>query len=137
MKHDEQNPQEVSLESIEDRYKSLIGFIPPRAAARLRWMDQRDPEFLRRIEDVRLHGMYPEVFDVTTTQLMLVGILLAQVAEAAKWHIIAARRAGATWEQLNAVANLAFLFRGLPAINLAGKLFEEVEKMEGEREANG
>jgi 4-carboxymuconolactone decarboxylase len=38
-----------------------------------------------------------------------------RLPEAARPHAIAARRAGASWEKLSAVAGLACLFRDLPA----------------------
>jgi 4-carboxymuconolactone decarboxylase len=40
---------------------------------------------------------------------------LLRLQEAARLHAIAARRAGASREELSAVAGLAYLFRSLPA----------------------
>lgn len=107
-------------------YEELLGFVPPRVAARLALGEALDPELLALQEAVRSHAMYPSCFDQRTVQLMLWGILLGQLSTAARWHGIAARRAGASWEELHAVAGLAFLFRGLPAMNLAAELLAEM-----------
>ncbi len=75
--------------------------------------------------------MYPSCFDVKTAQLMLFGMLLVQLADASHLHARAAYRAGATWEELSAVVNLAFLFRGLSAANLGAQVLEELAKKPG------
>jgi 4-carboxymuconolactone decarboxylase len=117
------------LQQIRDKYVELLGFVPPRIQARTEMGSRIDPELLRLQEELRLKAMYPDCFDVKTAQLMLFGILLALMSDAARLHAIAARRAGATWEELHAVANLAFLFRGLSAANVGAetlmKLAEE------------
>jgi hypothetical protein len=68
-----------------------------------------DPDLLRLQEAARLRAMYPACFDVKTSQLMLFGILLGLMGDAARLHAIAARRAGASWEELSAVVGLAYL----------------------------
>ena len=55
--------------------------------------------------------------DPKTVQLVLFAILLMDMNDAAKTHGLAARRAGATWEELQSIISLCFLFRGLPAAN--------------------
>ena len=109
-------------------YSELIGFLPPKIEARLPLSEELDPELLELQERVREKAMYPDCFDVKTTQLMLWGILLAQVGQGARWHGIAARRAGASWEELHAVAALAYLFRGLPAMNLAAEIIGDMRE---------
>jgi alkylhydroperoxidase/carboxymuconolactone decarboxylase family protein YurZ len=75
--------------------------------------------------------MYPRCFDVKTVQLMLFGMLLMNLQDAAKLHAIAARRAGASWEELAAVVGLAFLFRGLSAANIGTQLLRDLAAEEG------
>ena len=59
------------------------------------------------------------------------GILLALMGDAARLHALAARRAGASWEELSAVVSLAFLFRGLPAANLGAEIIQKMAADEG------
>lgn len=107
-------------------YEDLIGFTPPRIKERIRLGLDVDPELLDLVERIRTNAMYPKCFDVKTCQLMLFGILLSQVLPAAEFHATAARRAGATKEELHAVAGLAFLFRGLPAFNIGAEIINKV-----------
>jgi 4-carboxymuconolactone decarboxylase len=119
------------LTEMRDFYTELLGFVPPRIEARIGVGSRVDPEGLQMQETMRAHFMYPACFDVKTSQLMLFGILLALMGDAARLHAIAARRAGATWEEMWAVANLAFLFRGLPAINMGSEIIKKIAEDEG------
>ena len=89
-----------------------------------------DPKMLSLQEQMREHGMYPSCFDVKTSQLMLFGMLLMDLNDAATLHGIAARRAGATWEEMQAVINLCFLFRGLSAANRGAEILANIAKRE-------
>ncbi len=118
----------AELEAIRQRYVELIGFVPPRIQARTDLLGRLDPTLLSMQEAIRAHAMYPACFDTKTAQLMLFGMLLVLLSDAAHLHARAARRAGATWEELNAVVGLAFLFRGLPAANLGAQIIQELVK---------
>ena len=104
--------QEQTIEQRGAVYKELLGFVPPRIEARLHVTGALDPTMLDLQEQIRAHGMYPKCFDIKTSQLMLFGMLLMDLNDAAPLHGIAARRAGASWEELQGVINLCFLFRG-------------------------
>ena len=121
-----------SLQEYRDFYTELIGFVPPRIQARTDLLGRLDPELLKMQEELRARAMYPACFDVKTSQLMLFGILLGLLSDATRLHAIAARRAGATWEEMSAVVNLAFLFRGLPAGNLGAQIIQEIAASEKE-----
>jgi alkylhydroperoxidase/carboxymuconolactone decarboxylase family protein YurZ len=124
-------------ESMEQRghvYHELLGFVPPRIEARLNVTGALDPTMLGLQERIREHGMYPKCFDVKTAQLMLFGMLLMDLSDAAQLHGIAARRAGASWEEMQAVINLAFLFRGLPAANRGAEILANIAKREEDAE---
>src|SRR5258705_1268709 len=118
-------------------YQELIGFIPPRIEARINVTGALDPELLDLQERMRARAMYPKCFDVKTSQLMLFGMLLMDMNDAAPLHGIAARRAGATWEEMQAVVSLAFLFRGLSAANRGAELLANIAKREAENDAAG
>ena len=118
------------LQEYRDFYTELIGFVPPRIEARTDLLGRLDPELLAMQEEIRKRAMYPPCFDVKTAQLMLFGMLLMGPHDASKLHGIAARRAGATWEELSAVVNLAFLFRGLSAANYGAQVLQEIARAE-------
>jgi len=113
-------------EEYEKIYTDLIGFVPPRIQQRIRAGLECDPELLDMVEKIREKAMYPADMDVKVAQMILFGILLSHVAPAAEYHGRAAMRAGATKKELHDVAGLAFLFRGLPAFNLAGEILNKI-----------
>lgn len=119
--------------SIPERrkiYEELLGYVPPRIQARFEVTGAIDPAILDMQEDIRAHAMYPACFDVKTSQLMLFAILLMGSNEAAVVHAGAARRAGASYEELQAVINFVFLYRGLPAANGGAEILITVAENE-------
>ena len=125
------------LQEHRQIYEELLGFVPPRIQARTELLGRLDPEFLSLQEEIRKRGMYPDVFDVKTVQLMLFGMLLLSLRDAARIHGIAARRAGATWEEMQAVVNLAYLYGGLSAANIGAQFLQQIAEMEAEQETGG
>jgi len=120
-------------DTIEERgriYEDLLGFVPPRIEARLNVTGALDPKMVELQEQMREHGMYPKSFDVKTAQLMLFGMLLITLSDAAILHGIAARRAGATWQEMQDVVNLCFLFRGLSAANRGAEILANIAERE-------
>jgi 4-carboxymuconolactone decarboxylase len=111
-------------------YHDLVGFLPPRIEARINVTGAIDPTILDMQEKLREHAMYPKCFDVKTAQLMLFGMLLMDLSDAAVLHGIAARRAGATWEEMQAVVSLCFLFRGLSAANRGAEILANIAAKE-------
>ena len=87
---------------------------------------QQYSELLEVVENVREKAMYPDCFDTRTAQLILFAVLISHVSPASEYHARGAVRAGATKEELHAVAGLAFLFRGLPAFNLAAEMINKI-----------
>ena len=114
------------VEEYRDFYVDLVGFVPPRIQARTDLLARLDPDLLAQQEELRRHCMYPNCFDTKTSQLMLFAILLTNLQDAAKLHALAAYRAGATFEELSAVVNLVFLFRGLSAANLGAEILQGI-----------
>jgi len=123
-----------SLEQRAEIYEDLLGFVPPRIEARLNVTGAIDPKMVELQEQIREHGMYPKCFDVKTAQLMLFGMLLMDLSDAAILHGIAARKAGASWEEMQGVINLCFLFRGLSAANRGAEILARIAKREDEAE---
>jgi alkylhydroperoxidase/carboxymuconolactone decarboxylase family protein YurZ len=120
----ERQISDEQVEKIRDVYVELLGFVPPRIQARTDLLARLDPELLTMQEELRRHCMYPECFDTKTSQLFLFAILLTNLQDAAKLHALAAYRAGATFEELSAVVNFVFLFRGLSAANLGAEILQ-------------
>jgi len=116
------------VEEYRDFYTELLGFVPPRIQARTDFLARLDPELLPMQEELRRHCMYPDAFDVKTSQLFIFAIMLTNLQDAAKLHALGAYRAGATWEELNAVVNFVFLFRGLSAANLGAEILQGLAK---------
>ena len=116
------------VKQFENSYQSLLGFVSPRIRSRLAKGAEIDPELVRMQEQLRQHAMFPSCFDTKTAQLMLFGMLLVLDTDAARIHGWAAYRAGASWEELHAVAGLAFLYRGVPAMNRAGDVWQFIEE---------
>jgi len=122
----------ASAETRGKIYEELLGFLPPRIEARFSVTGALDPKMVDLQEQIREHGMYPTSFDVKTSQLMLFGMLLMDLSDAAVLHGIAARRAGASWKELQDVVNLAFLFRGLSAANRGAESLANIAQREAE-----
>ena len=112
----------ATLQDLEARYTDMIGFTPPKIAKRLKLGMNVDPKLLVALEDWRIAALTPDALDQKSVQLISFAILLVQTSEAAANHARAAVKAGATCEELHAVAGLAALFRGLAAFNLAGEI---------------
>jgi alkylhydroperoxidase/carboxymuconolactone decarboxylase family protein YurZ len=121
-----------TAEELGEIYRDLIGLVPPRIEARLNVTGALDPKLLEMQEKMREHAMYPACFDTKTAQLMLFGMLLMDLSDAATLHAIAARRAGASWEEMQAVVSLCFLFRGLPAANRGAEILANLAAREDE-----
>ncbi|WP_427185349.1 carboxymuconolactone decarboxylase family protein [Bordetella bronchialis] len=122
-----------SMRALGDSYRDLLGYLPPRVESRLLVTGALDPELVRLQEEVRAHAMNPKCFDTKTAQLMIFGMLVVELSDAAVIHGIAARRAGATWEEMQAVVSMAYIFRGVSAANRGAEMLARI----AEREAAG
>ncbi|MFL9861862.1 carboxymuconolactone decarboxylase family protein [Paraburkholderia sediminicola] len=121
---------QTSLTEREQDYRDLIGFVPPRIAARLAVTGALDPELLELQEQARRRAMYPACFDTKTAQLMIFGMLLAKLLDAAMLHGRAARRAGASWEEMQAVVSLAYVYGGMPVANRGAEIIGQLAASE-------
>lgn len=119
------------LEKFRQTYVELFGTLPPLPAARFELSGEVNPEFLRLSEQLRAHAFYSEVFDLKTTQLILFGMLLAERNQAgAQAHAAAARRAGASWEELHKIVELAAATGALAPANQGGALLKVLRDKE-------
>jgi alkylhydroperoxidase/carboxymuconolactone decarboxylase family protein YurZ len=119
------------LEKFRDSYAEMFGVVPPLPAARFEFSGDVNPEFLRVSEQLRAGAFYSNVIDMKTTQLILFGMLLAEHnPTGAQAHAAAARRAGASWEELHTVMQLAAATGALWAANNGGALLKTLRDKE-------
>ena len=98
----------ADLVKFRDTYVKLFGTLPPLPAARFEFSGDVNPEFLHLSEKMRAHAFYSDVIDGKTTQLILFGMLLVEHNPiGATAHATAARRLGASWQELHKVVELA------------------------------
>lgn len=118
------------LARFRDSYVELFGMLPPLPAARFEFSGDVNPEFLALSERLRAHTFYSEVFDIKTTHLILFGMLLVEHNQAAQMHALAARRAGATWEELHKVVELAAATKSLGPANQGSSMLKALRDKE-------
>ena len=111
-------------------YIDMIGYLPPRVEARLAVTGRLDPQAVDFQEQLRTHAMSTDLFDEKTVQLMVFAMMMAELSDAAVMHAHAARRAGASWEELQAVVTLCSVFRGVPAANRGADILARVAEKE-------
>jgi hypothetical protein len=125
------NDLPADLVKFRDSYVELFGVLPPLPSAKFEFSGEVDPEFLRLSEQLRAHAFYSEVFDIKTTHLILFGMLLIEHNAAAQMHAIAARRSGASWEELHKVMELASATKSLGPANQGSAMLKAVRDKEG------
>lgn len=118
------------LDKVHSLYTDLIGEVPKGVAARIDLLARLDTDLLAVQEELRKQVMYKRSLDDKAVQLTLFGMLLMAYPEAARFHAVAARRAGATWEELNDIVAFAYLAKGLPGAHLGAKVLQEVARNE-------
>jgi len=118
------------LTEFRDSYVELFGSLPPLPSARFEFTGEVNPEFLRLSERLRAHAFYSDVFDLKTTHLILFGMLLVERNAAAQMHALAARRAGASWQELHKVVELAAATQSLGPANQGGAMLKTLRDKE-------
>ena len=127
------NELDDELTRFRQSYVELFGMVPPLPAARFEFSGEINPEFLRLSERLRGHAFYSDVFDVKTTNLILFGMLLVEHNPAAQMHALAARRAGATWQELHKVIELAAATKSLGPANQGSSMLKSLRDTEQTR----
>ena len=112
-------------------YVEMFGVRPTLPEGRFKFSSDVNPEFLRISEKFRAHAFYSDVFDMKTTQLILFGMLIVEGHHAAQMHALAARRAGASWEELHKIVELAAATRSLMPANHGLAMLNTLRKQEG------
>ena len=118
------------LKKFRDSYVELFGSLPQLPGARFAFSGEVDPQALRLVEQLRAHAFYSDVFDVKTTNLILFGMLLVEHHPAAQMHALAARRAGASWQELHKMVELACATGALAPANQGSALLRALREKE-------
>ena len=122
---------DAELTKFRDSYAEMFGMLPPLPAGRFAFSGDMNPEFLRDAERLRAKAFYNKSFDMKTTQLILFGMLLVEHNQiAAQAHAAAARRAGASWEELHTVVELASATGALYPFNQGSALLSGMREKE-------
>lgn len=122
--------QQEQIEAFRNSYAEMFGEVPPLPKAKFEFSSDIAPEALLLIEQLRARAFYNDVFDMKITQLILFAMLLVEGARAAKFHALAARKAGATWSELHTVMELATVVSALEPANKGSALLNELRKSE-------
>ena len=121
----------AELTKFRDTYVKLFGTLPPLPTARFEFSGEINPEFLRLSERMRAHTFFSDVIDGKTTQLILFGMLLVEHNQmGAMAHAAAARRLGASWEELHKVMELAATTGALGPANQGTALLKDLRDKE-------
>ncbi len=128
--------QKQTLEAFAPAYLELLGWVPPRVQARFAITGCLDHELVHLQERMRSHAMDTPHLEPKMVQVILFGMLLMDGNDAAETHCVAARRCGASWEELQATVSLCFLFRGLPGANRGADILARVAAREAAAQSN-
>ncbi len=117
------------MQEIDEQrlYARIVGHVPQEISDRIKVGMEADPELTKMFEDIRLHIMESNVLDAKTVQMMLFGMMASKlIGPPTLYHAKAARLAGATKEELYAVAGITLLVGGMRSYNTAGAAIHAV-----------
>lgn len=122
--------QGSSAAGPEAVYRDLMGFIPPCVVV----PDTATLESkLRGLhEHIPLRELLPSAIDAKAAHLILLAMLLKEHGATAVSQGVAARRAGASWDELHGVVRLVFLLCGLPGANRGDEFLTALAERERE-----
>ena len=133
---DPNSPLPLDLQQYKNSYVQLFGEMPPLPDAKFAFAAQIDPEGLAQLEAVRAHAFASSLLDPKTIQLICFAVLLAQGIPAASEHARAARRTGATWEELWLVCELTAAVQSSGPVNQGGSILQKLRLSEKTPEAD-
>ena len=120
-------PLQTSVEASAI-YRELLGFAPPCDASSSG--DGLESKLRGMHEQMRVGGLIPPRFDAKTAHLILLAMMLMSHGAQACAQGAAARRAGASWDDLRGVVALGFLLHGLLATSRGDELLAAIAEWE-------
>lgn len=124
-------PPEIQ-QFIEAYYIEPFGTVPPVPLERITSGAKLDPEYTAIQEKARARALHSDVFDHKTSQLFALAILAGMGTPGSYWHAKAARKYGASWEELYKAVEIAAFFKGFNALMDAGRAVGQLHKEEQE-----
>ncbi|NQU71769.1 MAG: carboxymuconolactone decarboxylase family protein [Rhodospirillales bacterium] len=122
-------PDEIAR-YIDPYYVESFGEMPPLPAQRMALGAEIAPEFTQVAEEFRALALYSDVLDKKTSQLLAFCLLVSRASAGSYWHAKAARKYGATWQELHKVMEIAALMTGVGAMNEGGQALVRLWKEE-------
>ena len=128
-------PQDFDLpkafkELLEPYYIDSFGEVPPVPLERMTSGAKIAPEYNLKQEEMRASALYSDVFDKKTSQLFALALLAGMGTPGCYWHAKAARKYGASWEELYKAVEIATFFKGFNALMDAGRAVGKVHNEE-------
>ena len=117
-------------EIVEKYYYEPYGELPPVLASRIAVGAKLAPEFNLSVETVRANALFSDVLDRKTTNLIVLGILAGAGTPGCYLHVKAARKYGATWEEIFKTAEIAMFINGNKALVDVGQAIARVHEEE-------
>lgn len=118
---------------IKPYYEHLFDEMPEFPARRMALGAAISPAYTEKLEDLRAEATFHGPIEEKCVQLMAVSHLAARGSAGTYWHCKAARKFGATWEEIHQAIEISAFFNGFSAINEGGqalvKLYNEEQAM--------
>lgn len=122
------------IDFLAPYYLEPFGEMPPIPRDRLETGAQLAPELTLAAEEARKNALFSDVFDYKTAQLFVVAIMAGSGSPGLPWHVRAARRYGASWDELYKAVEIAAFFKGFGALQEGGNVVGKLWKEEGDAE---
>lgn len=123
-----------SVDGWREGYVAMFGVMPPLPDARITYLASHDPVALARAEAFRAVAFGSASLEPKVTQCVLAAALLATGSPAARWHLLAARRAGATDAELRQIVELVATVSALNAWNIG---YAAIAGLDGSEASDG
>jgi 4-carboxymuconolactone decarboxylase len=117
-------------EEWTETYREMFGFVPGFVEARVAEQAELDPAFLDALETLRATAFANPALDDKTKQLVAFAVLHSHLRPAALNHLVGARRAGASWDEVHAVAEIVTVLGALGPGNRIGELLRDARQAE-------
>jgi alkylhydroperoxidase/carboxymuconolactone decarboxylase family protein YurZ len=117
---------------VQPFYVDAFGSLPPVPGERLALSAGPGLDLNVRMEEMRAAALFGEGLDKKTAQLLAFALLVGSGSQGSIWHARAARRYGASFDELYRTLEIAIFFQGVRALNDGGKVLGQLWKEEHE-----